>query len=113
MENGKRVNVILVILLLVLLFVAYGFGYMWYKNKNIGCPKCEETNVSKDNENLKVHFDDFCSQIDLKEYLWYIFVEFKEKGVEEMKILNLNLYVFNDKSFDKGSGNLQCFPQSL
>ena len=46
-------------ILLVLLFVAYGFGYMWYKNKNIGCPKCEETNVSKDNENLKVHFDDF------------------------------------------------------
>ena len=36
-----------------------------------------------------------------------------EKGVEEMTILNLNLYVFNDKSFDKGSGNLQCFPQTL
>lgn len=30
-----------------------------------------------------------------------------------MKILNLNLYVFNDKSFDKGSGNLLCFPQTL
>ena len=30
-----------------------------------------------------------------------------------MNILNLNLYVFNDKSFNKGSGNLQCFPQTL
>ena len=28
-----------------------------------------------------------------------------------MKILNLN--VFDDKSFDKGSGNLLCFPQTL
>lgn len=30
-----------------------------------------------------------------------------------MKILSLNLNVFNDKSFNKGSGNLQCFPQTL
>lgn len=30
-----------------------------------------------------------------------------------MKSLNLNLYVFNDKSFNKGSGILQCFPQTL
>lgn len=48
MEKGKSVNVILIILLVVLLFVACGFGYMWYKNKNVSCPKCEEASVSKD-----------------------------------------------------------------
>ncbi len=30
-----------------------------------------------------------------------------------MKFLNLNLYVFSDKSFNKGSGNIQFFPQTL
>lgn len=49
MEKGKSVNVILIILLLVLLCVACGFGYMWYKTKNISCLKCEGANASKDN----------------------------------------------------------------
>lgn len=48
MENGKRVNVILIILLVVLLCVACGFGYMWYKTKNVSCPKCEDASASKD-----------------------------------------------------------------
>lgn len=54
MEKGKSVNVILIILLLVLLCVACGFGYMWYKNKNVSCPKCESTNEANINSEVSV-----------------------------------------------------------
>lgn len=54
MEKGKSVNVILIILLLVLLCVAGVFIYMWYKNKNVSCPKCESTNEANINSEVSV-----------------------------------------------------------
>lgn len=54
MEKGKRVNLILIILLLVLLCVAGVFIYMWYKNKNVSCPKCESTNEANINSEVSV-----------------------------------------------------------
>lgn len=54
MEKGKRVNLILIILLLVLLCVAGVFIYMWYKNKNVSCPKCENTNEANINSEVSV-----------------------------------------------------------
>lgn len=54
MENGKRVNVILIILLVVLLCVACGFGYMWHKTKDVSCPKCESTNEANINSEVSV-----------------------------------------------------------
>lgn len=54
MEKGKNVNLILIILLLVLLCVAGVFIYMWYKNKNVSCPKCESTNEANINSEVSV-----------------------------------------------------------
>lgn len=54
MEKGKSVNLILIILLLVLLCVAGVFIYMWYKNKNVSCPKCESTNEANINSEVSV-----------------------------------------------------------
>lgn len=57
MENKKSVNAVLLILLVIALCAAGVFGYMWYKEKNINCPKCEETKIndsSDDKNNDKV-----------------------------------------------------------
>lgn len=42
MEDKKNNNVILIILLIIAVLIASCFGYMWYKNKNVTCPKCED-----------------------------------------------------------------------
>ncbi len=49
MENKKSVNAVLIILLVIALCAAGVFGYMWYKEKNINCPKCEETKINDNN----------------------------------------------------------------
>ena len=57
MKNKKSVNAVLLILLVIALCAAGVFGYMWYKEKNINCPKCEETKIndsSDDKNNDKV-----------------------------------------------------------
>lgn len=42
MEGKKNVNIVLIILLIIVLCAVGGFGYMWYKGKNVSCPKCED-----------------------------------------------------------------------
>ena len=42
MEGKRNVNIVLIILLIIALCAVGGFGYMWYKGKNVSCPKCED-----------------------------------------------------------------------
>lgn len=62
MEVKKNVNIVLIILLIISLCAAGGFGYMWYKGKNVSCPKCEDK-VFDDKSNDKVNVVDAVNTI--------------------------------------------------
>lgn len=62
MEVKKNVNIVLIILLIIALCAVGGFGYMWYKGKNVSCPKCEDK-VFDDKSNDKVNVVDAVNTI--------------------------------------------------